>query len=83
MHRFQALLMQRAEVCLSTGLMHKPSVALFADKAMIYPALFSTYMWISTASAGTMAAVFASPAFNLGDVRVIGTLAAVRGAFAR
>jgi len=27
--------------------------------------------------------VFASPAFNLGDIRVSGTLAAVRGAFAR
>lgn len=40
-------------------------------------------MWISKSAVGTMAAVFASPAFNLGDVRVIGTLAAVRGALAR
>jgi hypothetical protein len=75
--------MQWAEDELSTELMHKPSVGFIRDKLRIYPVRQATYMWISTSAVGTMAAVFASPAFNLGDVRVIGTLAAVRGAFAR
>lgn len=75
--------MQRAEARLSTGLMHMPLVGLIVYKRWIYPGLQATYMWISTAAVGTMAAVFASPAFNLGDVRVIGTLAAMRRAFAR
>ncbi len=75
--------MQWAEGGLSTELMHMPLVGLRRHISLIYTALRMTYMWISLASAGTMAAVFASPAFNLGDVRVIGTLAAVRGAFAR
>lgn len=60
-----------------------PFVGLFTRLALIYPGLQASYMWISIALVGTMAVVFASPAFNLGDVRVIGTLAAVRGAFAR
>lgn len=42
-----------------------------------------TYMWISVRSAGTMAVVFALPAFNSGDTCVSGTLAAVRGTPAR
>ncbi len=75
--------MQRAEDGLSTDLMHMPLVGLIDAKFRIYPVLQITYMWISTGAVGTMAAVFASPAFNLGDVRVIGTLAAVRRAFAR
>lgn len=75
--------MQWAKEWLSTGLMHMPSVGFWIDQRLIYPSLAATYMWISTAAVGTMAAVFASPAFNLGDVRVIGTLAAVRRAFAR
>ena len=75
--------MQRAEAWLSTGLTNKPFVGWTLEKNRIYPALPPTYMWISTGAAGTMATVFASPAFNLGDVRVIGTLAAVRRAFAR
>ena len=82
-HSFSELVMQRAEGGLSTGLIHKPFVGLIGDKSRIYPSQKATYMWISKTPAGTMAAVFASPAFNLGDVRVIGTLAAVRGAFAR
>ncbi len=40
-------------------------------------------MWISLRLIVTMADVFALPAFDLGDIRVSGTLAAVRGAFAR
>jgi hypothetical protein len=75
--------MQRAEAGLSTGLMHMPLVGRHHGFCLIYTLSQVTYMWISQAPAGTMAAVFASPAFNLGDVRVIGTLAAVRGAFAR
>src|SRR5690606_6212657 len=63
--------------------MHRPLVAFFADKALILGGLCATYMWISGRLVATMAAVFASPAFNLGDIRVSGTLAAVRGAFAR
>lgn len=75
--------MQWAKDGLSTDLMHMPFVALIEGKSRIYPGQRATYMWISTAAVGTMAAVFASPAFNLGDVRVIGTLAAVRRGFAR
>lgn len=75
--------MQRAEAGLSTELMHMPLVGLMVAEYLIYPVRLITYMWISTDAVGTMAAVFASPAFNLGDVRVIGTLAAVRRAFAR
>jgi hypothetical protein len=40
-------------------------------------------MWISLEALGTMAVVFASAVLNSGDIRVSGTLAAVRGAFAR
>ena len=47
-------------------------------KALILRAVRPTYMWISVRLAATMAAVFASPAFDLGDIRVSGTLAAVR-----
>jgi hypothetical protein len=41
------------------------------------------FMWITPPLAATMAAVFASPPYDLGDIRVRGTLAAVRGASAR
>jgi hypothetical protein len=82
-HRVHGRVMQRAEAQLSTELMHMPLVGRCKRFSPIYTLLQVTYMWISQSPAGTMAAVFASPAFNLGDVRVIGTLAAVRGAFAR
>ena len=75
--------MQRAEVGLSTELMHIPFVVCRCLKSMIYSRLLATYMWISLQRTVTMAAVFATPAFDLGDIRVSGTLAAVRGAFAR
>jgi hypothetical protein len=43
-----------------------------------------TYMWISLLWMVTMGACFCLSGFrNLGDIRVSGTLAAVRGAFAR
>jgi len=82
-HRLSPPLVQRAQGRLSTDLMHRPLVGFFRDKTLILGALWATYMWISGRLAATMAAVFASPAFNLGDIRVSGTLAAVRGAFAR
>ena len=82
-HRLSTPLVQWAQVRLSTELMHRPSVAFLTGNALILAPLCSTYMWISGRLAATMAAVFASPAFNLGDIRVSGTLAAVRGAFAR
>ena len=63
--------------------MHIPLVIFFMGKALILRAVRPTYMWISVRLAATMAAVFASPAFDLGDIRVSGTLAAVRRAFAR
>ena len=83
MHRVLPPLVQRAQARLSTDLMHLPFVALFRDKNRILPYRQATYMWISERVVATMAPVFASPAFNLGDIRVSGTLAAVRGAFAR
>ena len=83
MHRVSTPLVQRAQARLSTDLMHIPFVALFTAKSPISPYMQLTYMWISGAVVATMAPVFASPAFNLGDIRVSGTLAAVRGAFAR
>lgn len=75
--------MQWAEAELSTELIRPPFVALLTEDSVIYSDLSATYMWISLHRIVTMAAVFASPAFNLGDIRVSGTLAAVRGAFAR
>src|SRR5450830_1209010 len=63
--------------------MHRPLVAFIRVNTLILAGLCATYMWISGRLTATMAAVFASPAFNLGDIRVSGTLAAVRGAFAR
>ena len=83
MHRVLPPLVQRAQARLSTDLMHIPFVALFTAKSPRSSYKQATYMWISGLLAATMAAVFASPAFNLGDIRVSGTLAAVRGAFAR
>ena len=68
---------------LSTELIHIPLVVFFSVKALILHALSATYMWISLRLVATMATVFASPAFNLGDIRVSGTLAAVRGSSAR
>ena len=82
-HRVCPPLVQRAQVGLSTELIHIPLVVFFMDKALILRDLSATYMWISVRLVATMAAVFASPAFNLGDIRVSGTLAAVRGASAR
>lgn len=82
-HRLSDLLVQRAQVRLSTELMHRPSVGFFKVEALILAGVSASYMWISGQLIATMAAVFASPAFNLGDIRVSGTLAAVRGAFAR
>ena len=75
--------MQRAEASLSTELMHIPFVVCHSVKSTIYSRLLATYMWISLQRTVTMAVVFATPAFDLGDIRVSGTLAAVRGAFAR
>ena len=83
MHRVLPPLVQRAQARLSTDLMHIPFVALFTAKRRISPYRQATYMWISGRVLATMAPVFASPAFNLGDIRVSGTLAAVRRAFAR
>ena len=83
MHRLSTPLVQRAQGRLSTELMHRPLVAFIHVKALILAGLCATYMWISGRPTATMAAVFASPAFNLGDIRVSGTLAAVRRAFAR
>ena len=82
-HRVSPPLVQRAQAWLSTELMHRPLVAFIRVNTLILAGLCATYMWISGRLAATMAAVFASPAFNLGDIRVSGTLAAVRGAFAR
>ena len=83
MHRVLPPLVQRAQARLSTDLMHIPFVALCTVKSLSTPYMQVSYMWISGAAVATMAPVFASPAFNLGDIRVSGTLAAVRGAFAR
>lgn len=83
MHRVLPPLVQRAQVRLSTDLMHIPFVALFTAKSRLTLYMQRSYMWISATAVATMAPVFASPAFNLGDIRVSGTLAAVRGAFAR
>ena len=83
MHRVLPPLVQWAQARLSTDLMHIPFVALFTAKSLLSPYMQVTYMWISGPAAATMAPVFASPAFNLGDIRVSGTLAAVRRAFAR
>ena len=83
MHRVLPPLVQWAQPRLSTDLIHIPFVALFTVKSLPTPYMQLSYMWISGAAVATMAPVFASPAFNLGDIRVSGTLAAVRGAFAR
>ena len=83
MHRVLPPLVQRAQARLSTDLMHIPFVALLTAENATSPYWQATYMWISGRVIATMAPVFASPAFNLGDIRVSGTLAAVRGAFAR
>ena len=83
MHRVLPPLVQWAQARLSTDLMHIPFVALFTVKSLSTPYMQVSYMWISATAVATMAPVFASPAFNLGDIRVSGTLAAVRGAFAR
>ena len=82
-HRLSTPLVQRAQGRLSTELMHRPLVGFIRVNTLILAGLCATYMWISGRLTATMAAVFASPAFNLGDIRVSGTLAAVRGAFAR
>jgi len=61
-----------------------PPVEFYSDKILILSCLSVTYMWISLRGLVTMAACFCLTGFrNLGDIRVSGTLAAVRGAFAR
>ena len=52
-------------------------------KMLIYCGPWRLRMWISATVAGTMAAVFASAVLKSGDIRVSGTLAAVRRASAR
>lgn len=54
-----------------------------SPKMLIYCGPESLRMWISVTVAGTMAAVFASAVLKSGDIRVSGTLAAVRRASAR
>jgi chromosomal replication initiator protein len=52
-------------------------LVVFCVKALIF---CTNLMWISGRLPLQWRLVFASPAFNLGDIRVSGTLAAVRGA---
>ena len=61
-----------------------PSVGICPHNVLILRCPLATYMWISLLGVVTMAACFCLTGFrNLGDIRVSGTLAAVRGAFAR
>ena len=82
MHRARPLLVHRSQGGLSTGLTGRLSMRSFGVFNG-WKAADQTYMWISVRSVGTMADVFALPAFNSGDTCVSGTLAAVRGTPAR
>jgi hypothetical protein len=63
---------------LSTAFIHFELYTFSANNILIFLTLKQDHMWITHVSGATIAAVFCLAFFDLGDVRVRGTLAAVR-----